>query len=183
MEEPQRLKPGLPPLAAMRPNAARLSRRARRTTKAHEDRQGNRRLRRLEPIRGRLPPAGRSTGSLEVWRLGSLDRPHAARLTRRARRTTKDTKGRRRRGGPCFGEGNLVASAALYNGFACRPAGALCSPFSGAAEPPFSGGGGGSRGGECRRERPRVRGFGVRTRRRRGRCEVRPRRGWRLRGG
>ena len=33
---------------------------------------GNRRLRRLEPIRGRLPPAGRSIGSLEVWKLGGL---------------------------------------------------------------------------------------------------------------
>ena len=31
------MKPGLPPLAAMRPNAARLSQRTRRTTKAHED--------------------------------------------------------------------------------------------------------------------------------------------------
>ena len=30
------MKPGLPPLAAMRPNAARLSRSAQRTTKAHE---------------------------------------------------------------------------------------------------------------------------------------------------
>ena len=37
LEEPQRLKPGPPPLAAMRPNAARLSQRTQRTTKVHEE--------------------------------------------------------------------------------------------------------------------------------------------------
>ena len=37
--------------------------------------EGNRRFRRLEPIRGRLPPAGRTIGSLEVWKLGGLEEP------------------------------------------------------------------------------------------------------------
>ena len=68
------MKPGLPPLAAMRPDAARrkgsleawTSLTLRGTRKGAEEPQrsqrlsvlGNRRLRRLEPIRGRLPPAG-----------------------------------------------------------------------------------------------------------------------------
>ena len=43
---------------------------------------------RFEQIKGVLAHAGRAIGSLEVWRLGSLDRPHAARLSQRTRRTT-----------------------------------------------------------------------------------------------
>ena len=42
---------------------------------------------------GVLSHAGRVIGSLEVWRLGSLDRPHAARLSQRTRRTTKVHEG------------------------------------------------------------------------------------------
>ena len=65
---------------------------------------------RFEQIKGVLAHAGRAIGSLEVWRLGSLDRPHAARLSQRTRRTTvqarsdkpskaKGTKGTARRRG------------------------------------------------------------------------------------
>ena len=39
----------------------------RRASARRTARIGNRRLRRLEPIIGRLPPAGRTIGSLEVW--------------------------------------------------------------------------------------------------------------------
>ena len=53
-------------------------------TEKRTARRGNRRcffaslespsvVHRLKPIRGRLPPAGLHNGSLEVWRLGSLD--------------------------------------------------------------------------------------------------------------
>ena len=42
----------------------------------------------FEQIKGVLAHAGRRRGSLEAWRLGSLDRPHAARLSQRTRRTT-----------------------------------------------------------------------------------------------
>ena len=37
LEEPQRLRPGLSPAATMKPDAARLSRSPRRTTKEHKD--------------------------------------------------------------------------------------------------------------------------------------------------
>ena len=37
----------------------------------------------FEQIKGVLAHAGRRRGSLEAWRLGSLDRPHAARLSQR----------------------------------------------------------------------------------------------------
>ena len=47
----------------------------------------------FEQIKGVLAHAGRVIGSLEVWRLGSLDRPHAARLSQRTRRTTKVHEG------------------------------------------------------------------------------------------
>ena len=71
--------------------------------------QGNRRLRRTQrPQRrqrgtetgGVLAHAGRSIGSLEVWRLGSLDRPNAARLLQRTRRITKVHKEHDAGGGP-----------------------------------------------------------------------------------
>ena len=84
-------------------NAARLSQRTRRTTKIHKARRrgtadfgehrGSRRRQRVTESGEVLPHAGRRRGSLEAWRLGSLDRPHAARLSQRTRRTTKDHKG------------------------------------------------------------------------------------------
>ncbi len=84
-------------------NAARLSQRTRRTTKIHKARRrgtadfgehrGSRRRQRITESGEVLPHAGRRRGSLEAWRLGSLDRPHAARLSQRTRRTTKDHKG------------------------------------------------------------------------------------------
>ena len=84
-------------------NAARLSQRTRRTTKIHKARhsgtadfgehRGSRRRQRVTESGEVLPHAGRRRGSLEAWRLGSLDRPHAARLSQRTRRTTKGHKG------------------------------------------------------------------------------------------
>ena len=81
----------------------RLSQRTRRTTKIHKARRrgtadfgehrGSRRRQRITESGEVLPHAGRRRGSLEAWRLGSLDRPHAARLSQRTRRTTKDHKG------------------------------------------------------------------------------------------
>ena len=71
-----------------------------KNTKNHKDTQsttqGNRRFWRTQRITESgevLPHAGRRRGSLEAWRLGSLDRPHAARLSQRTRRTTKGHKG------------------------------------------------------------------------------------------
>ena len=72
------------------------TRRTRRTTKAHEGGTADygRTQRLTEGNRGTQRRAAATAGwthngSLEVWRLGSLDRPNAARLSQRTRRTTK----------------------------------------------------------------------------------------------
>ena len=95
MEEPQRLKPGPPPLAAMRPNAARLSPcrpkgpnlprlRTRRTTKVHKehDAGGGPCVRKgARPDRG--PGGAWRASHAMLWGVGA---PEATRPSRRCRR-------------------------------------------------------------------------------------------------
>ena len=77
---------------------------------------------RFEQIKGVLAHAGRAIGSLEVWRLGSLDRPHAARLSQRTRRTTVQARSDK----PSTAKGHKGDGTAQGAGRACaqgaRPA-------------------------------------------------------------